>query len=371
MKMNRLERFFSTYSSRDTKWTYGAALKHFFSNIYPELELREACEQYFNEERNHEEDLDKFFASLKDRPPKTVRTYLSAIRTFLLENDVELPEKYWRKLRGRKKGSRALTIDKVPNNAELKQILMHMPIHGKALYLVLASSGMRIGEALKLKLSDVEFNKDPVKVYIRGEYTKSGNPRIAFISSEAREAVVEWLKVRNRYLEAASGKSHRYPKSREDERLFPFEGSTAQAIWINALSKAGYQQKDNSTNRLVVHPHVLRKFFRTQMGKVIPIDIVEALIGHEGYLTEVYRKYSEEDLAEFYRKGESSLLVFGSGTSNAKLAEIEERNKQLQSILNELRIENLELKEKMKKLESLITPEVQEVLLALARGLRK
>lgn len=67
---------------------------------------------------------------------------------------------------------------------------------------------MRIGEALKLKLGDVELDKDIGKVNIRGEYTKTGNPRIAFISSEAKEAIEEWLKVRANYINGAMGKSH-------------------------------------------------------------------------------------------------------------------------------------------------------------------
>ena len=54
---------------------------------------------------------------------------------------------------------------------------------------------MRIGEALQLELDDLNLNSYPAKIYIRGEYTKSGNPRIAFIFSEAKEAVEEWLKI--------------------------------------------------------------------------------------------------------------------------------------------------------------------------------
>ncbi|MEM3629336.1 MAG: hypothetical protein QXW47_06335 [Candidatus Jordarchaeales archaeon] len=55
---------------------------------------------------------------------------------------------------------------------------------------------------------------------------------------------------------------------------------------------------------------MLRKFFRTRMATVIPVDIVEALMVHEGYLAEVYRQYSFEDLAKYYKQGEHTLLVF-------------------------------------------------------------
>lgn len=91
------------------------------------------------------------------------------MRTFLLENDVELPARFWRRLKGRRKGSRALMLDKVPSNATLRRILSHMDVKGRALFLVLASSGMRIGEALKLKLGDLDLNGEPAKIYIRGE----------------------------------------------------------------------------------------------------------------------------------------------------------------------------------------------------------
>ena len=65
----------------------------------------------------------------------------------------------------------------------------------------------------------------------------------------------------------------------------------------------------------------MRKFFRTELGAVIPVDIVETLMGHEGYLTEVYRRYSFEDLGKFYQQGEHALIIFGSGEDVNKLRE--------------------------------------------------
>jgi phage shock protein A len=88
------------------------------------------------------------------------------------------------------------------------------------------------------------------------------------------------------------------------------------------------------------------------MATVIPVDVVEALMGHEGYLTEVYRRYSLEDLAKFYKQGEHTLLVFAESENVSRLrAEIEERNKQLQALVNGLTAENMELKAKISRLE--------------------
>lgn len=352
--MGKVENFLKMYRSKSTVNAYRWALTEFFKSIYGENEgkLEEHVECYFDEERNVQEDVRSFFVVINDRPPKSVRLMLAVVRTFLIENGVELPQRFWRRLRKRVRGSRALTLDKVPSSVELRRILVHIPIHGKALFLMLSSSGMRIGEALQLRLEDVEFDKQPYKLNIRGEYTKTGNPRIAFVSREAALILQEWLKVRQRYLEIASKKSHLYHKDVEDPRVFPFEITTAYSMWKNALKKAGFAKRDKSTNRHTIHPHVLRKFFRTRLGAVIPIDVVEALMGHEGYLTEVYRRYSQEDLAKFYLQGEAALLVFTEAEEVSRLrAEVEERNRQLQTLVNGVTAENLELKSRVAKME--------------------
>lgn len=178
---------------------------------------------------------------------------------------------------------------------------------------------MRIGETLQLKLDDINLENNPPKINISGEYTKTGNSRIAFMSHEAKEAINEWLKLRNQYIKTARRKSWRYGKKEDDDRLFPFDYSTALRIWENMLKKSNFIKKDNHTNRYKMHIHVLRKFFRSKMGTVIPVDIVEALMGHEGYLTEVYRKYSQDKLAEFYLQGVDSITVFNDRNGVKKL----------------------------------------------------
>jgi integrase len=333
-------------------------LKDFFEVIYQKRDgLEDLAEKYFQEKRNYEEDIQSLLVACKDSAPKTVKLKISTVKVFLLENGVELSQQFWRRLSGRIKGSRALTLDKVPSNVELRKIMTHLPVQGKALFLSLASSGMRIGEALQLKPEDLDLNSDPVKISIRGEYTKTGNSRIAFISREAKEAIEEWLKVRKNYLGAASARTpSKYHKSTEDLRLFPFTEVNARHMWNIGLSKTGNGKKDTQTNIHEEHPHVLRKFFRTKMATLIPVDVTEALMGHEGYLTEVYRRYSMEDLAKFYKQGESSLLVFTESGEVSKLKmEIEERNKQLQTLVNGFAAENMELKNRMLKTEQKIS----------------
>lgn len=356
-----IENFLKTFSSKKTIKTYRWCLNQFFKTIFKDFkeeDIENFAEKYLKEKRNYEEDIENFFSLIKEEPPKSIKLMLSVIRTFLIENGIEIKEQFWRRIRRRIKGARARTIDYVPSNEELKQILLHTHILGKALFTLLTSSGMRIGEALKLKISDIDLDKDPGRINIRAENSKSGNPRIAFISKEAASLLKEWLKIRNDYLKAAIKKSHTYPKKLEDDRLFPFDDNTAYKIWRNALRKSGFLKRDISTNRHVIHPHVLRKFFRTKMATLIPVDVVEALMGHEGYLTEVYRKYSLDDLAAFYKKGESAITIFSNIEEVSKLrSEIEERNKQLQNVINSLVVENMNLKNQI----SMITEQLKEI----------
>ena len=353
--MFKVKKVLDNYDNKQTRRNFEVSVTRFFESIYGEgsfANLDETAEKYFSEDREHREDVQKFLRFLNGLAPLTVKLKISNVKTFLLENDVELPQKFWKKISRRIKGSRALTLDRIPTNTELKKLLLHMPIHGKAVFLTLESSGMRIGELLKSNLDDLYLNENLARIQIRGEITKTGNPRHAFVSREAKEALTEWLKVREAYLKAAVGKSHLYKKSLEDPRIFPFDKAVAYSIWKIALHKSGLNGKDKSTGRERVHPHTLRKFFRTRLGTVIPVDVVEALMGHEKYLTEVYRRYSLEDLKKFYLKGESALLVFTDAAEVTRLRqEVDERSKVLQTLVNGLTTENLEMKSKVAKVE--------------------
>jgi integrase len=351
----KVKSFLNSYENPGTRRNLEKAIKLFFESAYDNVatetvsNLDEIAEKYFSESRDYEKDIQNFLKSLNGSAPLTVKLKLSSIKTFFIENEIELPLKFWRKINRKVKGSRALTLDRIPTSTELKQLLYHMPIQGKALYLCLESSGMRIGEMLGSNIEDLNFEENPIRINIREEVTKSGNSRYAFFSREAHEALTEWLKVREDYLKAAIGKSHLYDKVSDDPRIFPFNSSTAYSMWRKALHKAGLNDRDKSTDREKLHPHTLRKFFRTRLGAAgIPIDVVEALMGHEGYLTDVYRKYTIQDLGKFYLKGESALLVFTEAQEVTKLRkEVEERNKSLQTSFIELSTKNLTLENEL------------------------
>lgn len=175
--------------------------------------------------------------------------------------------------------------------------------------------------------------------------------RWAFISSEAKAAIIDWLNHRDEYLITAVARSKAFGKSSEDYRLFPFGTNVAYMMWRNALNRTKLNGGDKTTNRHELHPHVLRKFFRTNHRAIV--DIREAIMGHEGYLTEAYRKYSPEQLAKFYKEGAWGVLIFSETGKMEKLRkELENKTHDLQTLINSLATENLDLREKVRRNET-------------------
>ena len=82
-------------------------------------------------------------------------------------------------------------MESVPTNNQLKKILSHGKAIERALFLIASSSGIRIDTLLQLEPSDIDMNNSPVKITIPGRITKSGNPRISFMSDEAKTALEE------------------------------------------------------------------------------------------------------------------------------------------------------------------------------------
>lgn len=359
----KIENFLSLYPKQNTKTTYRAGIYAFFDSIYGRVrkgrraskeekgEYEKLAERYFKEDRNHFEDLLRFVVSLNSSPPIGARAKIAAVKEFLTYYGVEFTQKQLKILSTKmSKGKTGRTAEKDIDIDILRKIITHMDLKGRALVLVLVSSGMRIGEALQVRLSDVDLSKTPAKIIVRGEYTKSGDTRTVFISREAKEALEEWLKVRDNYLKSAKNrnkglvkKAEAKEKSTDDDRVFPFSDRNVREMWERALKKAGLWSKDSSTGFTQIRIHALRKFFRSQLALAVPVDIVEALMGHEGYLTEVYRRYTERQMAEYYLKGEHLLTI----SQSQSIEEIKREVKaEFAEVIEQLALENKKLKDR-------------------------
>jgi len=316
-----IKEFTSRYNSKSTRCNYRIILNTFFKLV------KSNPETYFKENRDYEKDIETFFQfRMKNNyAPKTINSDLGCLKIYFAHNRVDLPSIIWRDLRRRMGGSRARVQDKLPSQSDLKAILSHMNIRGRAFFLTMISSGMRINEVANIYLNDIYLDEDPVRIKVRGDYTKTKNSRTAFISQETKEAINEWMKVRDKYLKTVTNEKRYVKKNPIDHRLFPFGAFAARLLFNDALKNAGLEEFDNSSTvssrmgkrgQRTIHPHSLRQYFRTRVGTVVSQDIAEALIGHEQGIVAVYARFqkgAENELSKLYKeKVESNVTIFSN-----------------------------------------------------------
>lgn len=314
---------------KNTQKNYRWILNEYFR------ELKQNPETYFKNNRDYEEDVKEWWKNHLDEVPLTRNTKLNILKSFLEEYDLTFPKKFWKKQRKMRKGNRAATLDRVPSKQEFKKILQHGTIKDKALFLFAASSGMRINEILKLTPEMVNLDVDPPRVNIPGNISKTGDPRITFLTGEAKEYLLEWYKIRDDYLQLAIRKTkHVCKKTRNDNSIFPFHYNIAWTRWVYLLKKAKLDERDPTTNRHVLHIHCLRKWFLSQLKLEIPHVIAEAIAGHEQYLDDAYRRFTKEQIADYYKKGRHNLMVMNVPPDlsdiNKQMKERETRIRQLE-----------------------------------------
>ena len=227
----------------------------------------------------------------KGNRARTIINYVCAAKRFLLYQDVSIEENRYR---SKVVVPRAMKIEDQPLSVEtIRRLLSHGKPNRRmaALILTLASSGIRLAEALNLKVGDLDLASTPAKIHVRAEYSKTKRERWAFASDEAREALA-------RIVAGA-------PPAR---LVFAWWGDTWQRekmafrTFVAVRERAGLDEKFDYRNSFrKVHFHLFRKFFLTKASDVIGEHAAHALCGHGFYMDTYYRKSEEEREADYLR----------------------------------------------------------------------
>ncbi len=329
--------------------------------------LKKDMNSYFSSDLNvYEDDLIDVYNILKKeqkRKALAIRTFFNGPKQFMFFYDKRLKDlDFWETLKARTKNAEPESDEAILNADDIKNILSHGNACSRALFLMLASSGRRIGEILALTPDDINTNAHPTTLNIKKgldrDSTKSGQKTpICFISDEATTAYKTWMEERDEYLKASLNKGNT-GKNKNDPRCFPFSYHNALTIWRNLLMRANLVKfervKDKWTGKMnkkiirshrgertLQHPHCLRKFYRSYLGDA---DLGEYLMGHGTMLTRAYRQMKKEDLAAKYSKLMPNVTIFESAPDLSGI------NKQLTNVVTE----NLQLKERLDLLEKII-----------------
>ena len=340
--MNKIDEFLKKglYENKNTIMSYRTHLNRYFEIISSNPDT------YFDNGRNYEDDLIQFWEYLKNKPPMTKRAFMNTVKRFLIRYDKSLRDlDIWDTIKARLKGTEAITEEYIPDNQELKQILLHTDIRTKAVALISITGGMRISEIVGLLPGDVRLDETPARITVRAEISKNNKKRTSFITPETVAVIKEWYKVRDKYLETAIKKCIcNANKDPNDKRVFPYAPNTIRYSWDIAVKKAGFEDFDIKTKRRKLHFHCLRKFFRSYFGNA---DFSEHIMGHSGYLS-TYRKYTDKQLAEIYLKYMDNLLIFETTPDltdiNKELQQLRRDNEEMKVQILELRLEKVEKK---------------------------
>jgi len=287
----------------------------------------------------------------------TIKTRLAAIRSYASQNGVIMTKTHYANLFDVSKKGRLIDDsleDKAFTIEEAREVHKRMTVPMQALFLTLISSGMRINEALGVRLkytengrekSDIDFSKNPVRIYIPAENTKTDTARTVFISRECADFLREhWIPKIPQYSEMriTRGKKLIHAEAHDPEKyvglLFPFSQANFRTSLMRACGGAGLNH--NSVNgRNEYHVHSIRKTTRTLLGAKRFHDLGEYLLGHVTGMDGSYVRLTVDKAAPIYLEAEQYLTLGDTlkkieEVKDAKIAALEERIETLTRLIH-------------------------------------
>ena len=170
---------------------------------------------------------------------------------------------------------------------EMQSILGVSDIKHQRIYSVLISSGIRIGEAMSLKKSDLSFEYDRVMITIRAENAKNKEERITFMSEEARRLCQPLFdSLGPNALLFGNGSISKTSNVTNENQMFD---RTRKRLGLVERYKTG-------THKITLHS--MRAFFISKMIKVNE-NLGHALSGHTSYMKQ-YERLEIHELVEAY-----------------------------------------------------------------------
>jgi integrase len=354
-KKRKIFEDFLEFLSPGTKRTYTYVLWKYFDY------LKSNPDEYLNSVRDFNRDIMVFAQAHNKVSWKSQQLFLAVLKQFFLHYDVELKPSVWKKAtRLNHISSKTVCIDFVPNNMDLRKVLVHCnSLKERCLFVFSSVSGIRIDECLQLELSDIDWKNR--HVHIRAEISKTKTERDTFFTPEAEELLNEWLKVRSKFIidaikisnyartrwekegitlvrtdlkdsngeviKKTNGKTiavwtgtkdgELYDIASHEKRLFPFSYGNAEGIHITMINKAGAPFNElNKSERLQkkryrFHIHCYRKFCETSLANTpINKNHLQAMVGHQSQLERIYERFPVEELKKSYDKNMYALAIF-------------------------------------------------------------
>jgi integrase/recombinase XerD len=181
---------------------------------------------------------------------------------------------------------RVLVLDEIQRILEAPDASTPRGIRDRAMFHTMYGAGLRVSEAVGLKMGDLDRTRGLVSAFGKG-----GKRRLVPLGEQALDAIDAWLEVR-----AAS------PRAAHSSLLFlsPRGGALSrQRVWAMLVAYARSVGIDKPSS-----PHKLRHSFATHLLEGgADLRSVQALLGHANIATtEIYTHIADDHMREAYQK---------------------------------------------------------------------
>jgi integrase len=226
----------------------------------------------------------------------------------------------------------------------------------KTYVLLLAATGMRAGEALSVRIKDLDLNSSPARLFVRGQYTKTRTDRTIFLTDEASHQLKSWLdyKYRTRrvcYKDRRDGEKtiseYRSPTKNDTDLIFAVYQDIERPnyLWLYhdfvksfemTLDRNGKgAREDGNERRRQITFHSFRRYVKTTISDLGYADYSEYFIGHSG---STYWRKKDSEKAEIFRKIEPYLTFLNIHQLERQGADIQTKVEELEDLNQSLRL---------------------------------
>lgn len=273
-----------------------------------------------------------------------LHNYVVAVSRFYLINDINLNTK---KVNRFMPEHIKLKKDRGYEPEEITKLLELSNERTRAVILLMASSGMRIGALSGLRISNLQDKGDIYKITV---YENTNQEYYTYCTPECKKALESYFEIRQRHGEIITEKSpvirEQYDKRSDFSARHPRPTTRGAitALLKDILELAGLRariKRTESQNAIykkdVMLAHGFRKFFNTRLVKcrINPL-IKELLMGHRVGLEESYYRPQEEDVQEEYMKAVNELTIDPVNKLKLELVQEKEKNTETSRILARL-----------------------------------
>src|SRR3954469_6669938 len=302
----------------------------------------------------------------------TIKQRVVTVKNFFEYNDIEVsPRKFKFKVRLPKiirKNKEAISKE------DIADILNHCSdIKLKTYVMLLAATGMRASEALHIRVKDIDFEKNPAELYVRGENTKTKADRPIFLTSEVANQLDTWLKYKYRTRRVCHQvkendkenickkiiNEYRTPSLKKTDLVFASanngnnQSADPHSLYIDlsssfakTLDRMGKgEREDGNERRRQITFHSFRRFVKSTISDLGYSDYSEWFIGHSG--STYYRKKESEKI-EIFRKIEPYLTFLN-------VYQLERQGADIQAKIEEIEFLNQSLRERDKSKDDSIS----------------